>query len=69
MTLQGEAHKLLQNVSTQTIDNIQKKFQTKVSVFKKAVILDHPIFLSVVALKLRQSQLNFSKWTHVFFFR
>ena len=42
-------------------------FQIKVSVFKKAVILDHPIFLSVKALKLRQGQLNFFKWNHVFF--
>ena len=33
-------------------------FQTKVSVFEKAVILDHPIFLSVGALKLRQGQLH-----------
>ena len=43
-------------------------FQTKVSVFKNAVILDHPIFLSVEALKLRQGQLHFFKWNHVFFF-
>ena len=43
-------------------------FQTKVSVFEKAVILDHPIFLSVEALKLRQGQLHFFKWNHVFFF-
>ena len=42
-------------------------FQTKVSVFEKAVILDHPIFLSVETLKLRQVQLRFFKWTHVFF--
>ena len=43
-------------------------FQTKVSVFEEAVILDHPIFLSVETLKLRQSQLHFLKWNHVFFF-
>ena len=43
-------------------------FRTKVSVFKKAVILEHPIFLSVEALKLRQGQLHFFKWSHVFFF-
>ena len=43
-------------------------FQTKVSVFEKAVILDHPIFLSVEALKLRQGQLPFFEWNHVFFF-
>ena len=43
-------------------------FQTKVSVFEKAVILNHPIFLSVEALKLRQGQLHFLKWKHVFFF-
>ena len=42
-------------------------FQTKVSVFEKAVILDHPIFLSVEVLKLRQGQLHFFKWNHVFF--
>ena len=42
-------------------------FQTKVSVLEKAVILEHPIFLSVQALKLRQSQLHFFKWNHVFF--
>ena len=36
--------------------------------FEKAVILDHPIFLSVEALKLRQGQLHFFKWNHVFFF-
>ena len=42
-------------------------FQTKVSVFKKAVILDHPIFLFVFYLKLRQVQLHFFKWNHVFF--
>ena len=43
-------------------------FQTKVSVFEKAVILDHPIFLSLDALKLRQGQLHFLKWNNVFFF-
>ena len=43
-------------------------FQTKVSVFEKAVILDHPIVLSVEALKLRQGQLHFFKYNHVFFF-
>ena len=43
-------------------------FQTKVSVFEKAVILDHPIFLSVEALKLRQGQLHSFEWNHVFFF-
>ena len=43
-------------------------FQTKVSVFEKAFILDHPIFLSVKALELRQGQLHFFKWNHVFFF-
>ena len=43
-------------------------FQTKVSVFEKAVILDHPIFLTAEALKLRQGQLHFFKWNHVFFF-
>ena len=42
-------------------------FQTKVSMFEKAVILDHPIFLSVEVLKLRQGQLYFFKWNHVFF--
>ena len=42
-------------------------FQTKVSVFEKAVILDHPNFLSMEALKLRQGQLHFFKWNHVFF--
>ena len=36
--------------------------------FEKAVILDHPIFLSVEALKLRQGQFHFFKWNHVFFF-
>ena len=43
-------------------------FQTKVLVFEKANILDHPIFLSVKALKLRLGQLDFLKWNHVFFF-
>ena len=42
-------------------------FQKKHSVFEKAVILDHSIFLSVEALKLRQGQLHFFKWNHVFF--
>ena len=42
-------------------------FQTKVPVFEKAVILDHPTFLSVEALKLRQGQLHFFKWNYVFF--
>ena len=42
-------------------------FQTKVSVFEKAVILDHPIFLSVEALKLRQGQLLFLNGTMYFF--
>ena len=42
-------------------------FQTKVSVFEKAVILDYLIFLSVEALKLRQGQLHFFKWNYVFF--
>ena len=42
-------------------------FQTKVSVFEKPVIFDHPIFLSVQALKLRQGQLHFLKWNHVRF--
>ena len=41
-------------------------FQTKVSVFQKAVILDHPIFLSVETLKLRQSQVHFLKWNFFF---
>ena len=35
--------------------------------FERAVILDHPIFLSVEALKLRQGQLHFFKLNHVFF--
>ena len=43
-------------------------FQTNLSVFEKAVILDNPIFLSVEVLKLRQGQLHFFKWNHVFFF-
>ena len=43
-------------------------FQTKVSVFEKVVILDHRIYLSLEALKLRQGQLHFFKWNHVFFF-
>ena len=42
-------------------------FQIKVSVFERAVILDHPIFLSVETLKLCQGQLQFLKWNHVFF--
>ena len=42
--------------------------QIKVSVFKKTVILDHPIFLSVKALMLHRSQLHFFQWDHVFFF-
>ena len=42
-------------------------FETKVSVFEKALILDHPILLSVEALKLRQGQLHFLNWNHVFF--
>ena len=42
-------------------------FQTKVSVFEKAVILDHSILLSVEALKLSQGQLHFLKWNHVFY--
>ena len=42
-------------------------FQTKISVFEKAVILDHPIFLSVEALKLRQGQLQFFNLNHVLF--
>ena len=42
-------------------------FQTKVSVFEKVVILDHPIFLSVETLNLRQGQLHFFKWNRVFF--
>ena len=43
-------------------------FQTKVSVFEKAVILNNPIFLSVEVLKLRKGQLHFFKWNHVYFF-
>ena len=43
-------------------------FKTKVLVFEKAAILDHPILLSVEVLKLRQGQLHFFKWNHVFFF-
>ena len=42
-------------------------FQTKVSVFEKAVIFDHHIFLSVEARKLRQGQIHFLKWNHAFF--
>ena len=42
--------------------------EAKVSVFEKSVILDYPIFLSVEVLKLRQGQLHFLKWNHVFFF-
>ena len=41
-------------------------FYAKVSVFEKAVILDHPIFLSVEALKLSQGQLHFFKWNYLF---
>ena len=44
-------------------------FQTKVSVLEKAVKLEHPFFLSVQALKLRQGQLYFIKCSHVFFSR
>ena len=43
-------------------------FQTQVSVFEKAFILDHPVCLSVEALKVREGQLHFFKWNHVFFF-
>ena len=43
-------------------------FQTKVSLFEKAVVLDHPIFLSVETLKLRQGQIHFLKWNYVFVF-
>ena len=42
-------------------------FYTKLAVFEKAVIPNHPIFLSAEALKLRQRQLHFFKWNHVFF--
>ena len=42
-------------------------FQIKVPVFEKAVLLDHPIFLSVEALKLPQGQLHFFKWNNLFF--
>ena len=47
---------------------ISRNGQTKVSVFEKVVLLDEPIFLSVEALKLRQGQLHFFKWNHIFFF-
>ena len=43
-------------------------FQTKGLVHEKTVILDHPIFLSLEAFKLRQDHLQFLKWNHVFFF-
>ena len=42
-------------------------FLMKVSVFEEAAILDHPIFLSVEALKLCPGQLYFFKWNNVFF--
>ena len=60
------------SIEIETIDNswsYSKMFQTKASVFEKAVILYHSIFLSVETLKLRQGQLHFFKWNHVFFFR
>ena len=42
-------------------------FQTKVTVFEKAVILDHPIFFFGGGAEATQGQLHFFKWNHVFF--
>ena len=42
-------------------------FQTKVSVFEKAVILDNPIFLSSEALMLRKVNSTFLSGTMYFF--
>ena len=47
---------------------ISKNVSDKSFSVREGVILDHPIFLSVEALKLRQGQLHFFKWNHVFFF-
>ena len=58
-----------------------KNFQARIIIHKKGVkkfldfqrevhcvILDHPIFLLVEVLTLRQGRLYFLKWNHVFFF-
>ena len=64
----GEAHKVSQSDSTQTIDHIQKYFRQKFQCAKRPSYWTTLFFLSVEALKLRQGQLHFFKWNHVFFF-
>ena len=65
--IQGEAHKVLQTDSTQTIDHIQKCFRQKFQCSKRPSYWTILFFLSVEALKLRQGLINFFKWNHVFF--
>ena len=65
---QGEAHKVLQSDSTQTIHHIQKCFRQKFQCSRRPSYWTTLLFLSVEALKLRQAQLRFYKWNHVFFF-
>ena len=66
--IQGEAHKVLQINSTQTINHIQKCFRQKFQCSRRPSYSTTLFFLSVEALKLRQGQLHFFKWNHVFFF-
>ena len=61
---------MLKSNSTQTIDHIQKCFrQTFYGSVREGRHARPPYFLSVEALKLRQGQLHFFKWNHVFFSR
>ena len=66
--IQGEAHKMLQSDSTQTIHYIQKWFRQKFQCSKSSLYWTTLFFLSVEALKLHQGQLHFFKWNHLFFF-
>ena len=64
--IQGEAHKVLQSNSTETIDHIQKCFKQKFQCSRRPSYWTTPFF-SVESVKLRQGQLHFLKWKHVFF--
>ena len=59
---------MLQSDSTQTTDHIQNRFKQKFQRFRRPSYSSNLFFLSVEALKLRQGQLHFFKWNHVFFF-
>ena len=66
--IQSEVQKVLQSDRTQTIDHIQKGSRQRFQCSRRPSYWTILFLLSVEALKLRQGQLQFLKWNHVFFF-